>query len=87
MLEIVPLEGAPHVQAGGSSFVAMAPVAMAPVESSHRIILPRRSGESRFAPPQYWYAASKSGVMPSPPLTTFGVSQHDERSDTQREAA
>jgi hypothetical protein len=82
MLEVVPLEGAPHVQAGGLSFVAMAPV-----ESGHRIILPRRSGESRLAPPQYWYAASKSGVMPSPPLTTFGVSQHDERSDTQREAA
>ena len=30
-----------------------------------RILLPRRPGESRFAPPQYYYAASKSGVVPS----------------------
>jgi hypothetical protein len=27
--------------------------------------LPRRSGESRFAPAQYYYAASKTGVIPS----------------------
>jgi len=26
--------------------------------------LPRRSGESRFAPPQYFYSASKSGALP-----------------------
>jgi hypothetical protein len=83
MLEIVPHDGARTlVQAGGSPFVAMAPV-----ESSHRIILPRRSGESRFAPRQYWYPASKSGVMPSLPLTTSGVSQRDESSDAHRDAA
>jgi hypothetical protein len=83
MLEIVPQDGAQtYVPAGGPPFVAMAPV-----ESSHRIILPRRSGESRFAPRQYWYAASKSGVMPSLPVTTSGVSQRDESSDAQRDAA
>jgi hypothetical protein len=27
--------------------------------------LPRRSGESRFAPAQYYYQASKTGVVPS----------------------
>jgi len=30
-----------------------------------KIFLPRRSGELRFAPQQYYYAASKSGVIPS----------------------
>jgi hypothetical protein len=30
-----------------------------------RILLPRRPGESKFAPPQYYYPASRSGVMPS----------------------
>jgi hypothetical protein len=70
-----------HLQAGG------APVsAMVLVESSHRIVLPRRSGESPFAPRQYCYAASKSGVVPSA-LTASGVSQRDESSDAQRNAA
>ena len=27
--------------------------------------LPHRSGESRFAPPQYFYAASTGGAMPA----------------------
>lgn len=27
--------------------------------------LPRRSGEPRFAPPQYVYSASRSGAVPS----------------------
>jgi hypothetical protein len=27
--------------------------------------LPRRSGESQFAPAQYYYAASRTGVVPS----------------------
>jgi hypothetical protein len=27
--------------------------------------LPRRSGETRFAPVQYYYPASKTGVVPS----------------------
>jgi hypothetical protein len=31
-----------------------------------KILLPRRSGESRFGPPQYYYPASRTGVMPSP---------------------
>lgn len=30
-----------------------------------KIFLPWRSNEPRFAPRQYYYAASKSGVMPS----------------------
>jgi hypothetical protein len=30
-----------------------------------RIFLPRRSGESHFAPHQYYYPASKTGVVPS----------------------
>jgi len=30
-----------------------------------KILLPRRSGESRFGPPQYYYPASRTGVMPS----------------------
>jgi hypothetical protein len=61
MLEIVAKRSTEaHGQAGGSP---LAP--MIPVESSHRIILPRRSGEFPFAPRQYCYAASKSGVVPS----------------------
>jgi hypothetical protein len=30
-----------------------------------KILLPRRSGESKFAPRQYYYSASRSGVIPS----------------------
>ena len=35
------------------------------IESSQKIFLPRGSAETRFAPPQYYYVASKSGVVPS----------------------
>jgi hypothetical protein len=74
MLEIVAESGTEaHGQAGGSPLDAIIPV-----ESSHRIILPRRSGECRFAPRQYCYAASKSGVVPSVPLSA-SVSELDER--------
>ena len=39
---------------------------MIPAErSGQKIVLPRRPGNSAFAPRQYYYAASKSGVMPS----------------------
>jgi hypothetical protein len=31
----------------------------------HKIILPRRPGESRFGPRQYYYPASHTGVVPS----------------------
>jgi hypothetical protein len=83
MLEIVTESATEaHGQAGDSPLAAMAPV-----ESSHRIVLPRRPGESPFAPRQYCYAASKSGVVPSLPLTASGVSQRDESSDAQRNAA
>jgi hypothetical protein len=33
--------------------------------AGHKIFLPRRSGEQRFGPQQYYYAASKGGVIPS----------------------
>ena len=33
--------------------------------AGQKIFLPWRSNESRFAPQQYYYAASKSGVVPS----------------------
>jgi hypothetical protein len=31
----------------------------------HKIFLPRRSGDSRFGPRQYYYPASRTGVVPS----------------------
>jgi hypothetical protein len=31
----------------------------------HKIVLPRRLGEPRFAPQPYYYQASRSGVLPS----------------------
>jgi hypothetical protein len=68
-------------QSGGSPLVAMISV-----EISHRTILPKRSGESRFAPQQYCYAASKNGVVPSLPLASR-TSQRDESNDVQRDAA
>jgi hypothetical protein len=34
-------------------------------DAPRKIVLPHRPGESRFAPPQYYYPASRSGVMPS----------------------
>jgi len=83
MLEILTESGTEaHGQAAHSPVAAKIAV-----EHSHRIILPRRSGESRFAPRQYCYAASKSGVVPSAPLTASAVSQPDESSDVQRNAA
>ena len=33
-----------------------------------KILLPPRPGQSRFAPPQYYYPASRSGVVPSTTL-------------------
>jgi hypothetical protein len=33
-------------------------------DSPRKIVLPRRPGESQLAPPQYYYPASRSGVMP-----------------------
>jgi hypothetical protein len=34
-----------------------------------KTFLPKRARERRFAPRQYYYAASKSGVVPSLPLS------------------
>jgi hypothetical protein len=83
MLEFVAESGAePRGQAGSSPVAATIAI-----ENSHRIILPRRSGESRFAPRQYCYAASRSGVLPSLLTTAPGVFQRGESSDMQRDAA
>jgi len=38
--------------------------------TSQKIFLPRRSGELPFAPQQYYYAASKSGVVPNWAIST-----------------
>ena len=82
MIEIVADSGTETTgQAGGPSLAATMPV-----ESRHRIILPRRSGEFWFAPRQYCYSASKSGVVSSLPLTA-SVSKRDEGSDVQGEGA
>jgi hypothetical protein len=32
--------------------------------NSQKVVLPRRPGESRFAPQPYFYPASKTGVVP-----------------------
>ena len=33
-------------------------------DEPRKILLPRRPGEPRFGPPQYYYPASRTGVMP-----------------------
>jgi hypothetical protein len=33
-------------------------------DGPRKSLLPRRPGESRFAPPQYYYPASRTGVLP-----------------------
>jgi hypothetical protein len=44
---------------------AMDPGAPINDTSPQKIFLPRGSAETRFAPRQYYYLASKSGVVPS----------------------
>jgi hypothetical protein len=34
------------------------------MDMPRKIVLPRRPGEARLAPPQYYYPASRTGVMP-----------------------
>jgi len=34
-------------------------------DEPRKILLPRRPGEPRFGPPQHYYPASRTGVMPS----------------------
>jgi hypothetical protein len=84
MLELVKLttsklganETGPHAGLGQSPFATTV---------GRKTFLPKRAGEPRFAPQQYYYAASKSGVVPSLPISTaFKV---DEGSDIQRDAA
>jgi hypothetical protein len=50
-----------------------------------KTFLPKRAEEPRFAPRQYYYAASKSGVVPS--LLVSVISDIDVGSDIQRDAA
>jgi hypothetical protein len=50
-----------------------------------KMYLPKRAGEPPFAPPQYYYAASKSGVVPS--LLMAAASNIDNGSDIQHDAA
>jgi hypothetical protein len=50
-----------------------------------KTFFPKRAGEPRFAPPQYYYAASKSGVVPSLPMPV--TSNVDQGGDVQRDAA
>ena len=38
------------------------------IDEAQKVFLPRRAGESRSAPPQYYYAASRSGVVPGSPV-------------------
>ena len=40
------------------------PILRKAIKAGRKIYLERRSGESTFAPRQYFYAASKSGVVP-----------------------
>lgn len=54
------------------SGLEMGPTSTHPVESTgEKIFLPRRSSEPPFAPQQYYYRASKSGVVP--PWTISGA--------------
>ena len=34
-------------------------------QADRKVFLPQHSGQSRFAPPQYYYEASKTGAVPS----------------------
>ena len=49
-----------------------------------KVFLPKRPGEPRFAPQQYYYPASKSGVFPCMSLPAVELSAHG---DLRREAA
>jgi hypothetical protein len=51
-----------------------------------KTFLPKRAGEPRFAPRQYYYAASKSGLVPGLPMSA-SVSNLDDGGDDQRNAA
>jgi hypothetical protein len=50
-----------HDSTGPRSTIAIARLAD---DGPRKILLPRRPGESKFAPPQYYYPASRSGVIP-----------------------
>lgn len=38
-----------------------------------KILLPRRPGESRFGPRQYYYPASRTGVVPGWAVSSIGT--------------
>jgi hypothetical protein len=41
--------------------------------SAGKILLPRRSGESRFGPRQYYYPTSRTGVVPGWAASSIGA--------------
>jgi hypothetical protein len=67
---MIAMPNTPMLDKSGSDSSIMAEQAIelvaAETESGAcKILLPRRAGEPKFAPPQYYYPASPSGVMPS----------------------
>jgi hypothetical protein len=54
----------PRVAPGISDFSIAADAQPDVRQVARKEFLPRRSGESRFAPPQYFYTASKSSALP-----------------------
>jgi hypothetical protein len=62
-----PIQDASSSKMFGPEQRGNADVAATTAANGHRkmILLPRRPGQSKFAPPQYYYPASRSGVMPS----------------------
>jgi len=53
-------------------------------ELPQKLFLPNRPGEPRFAPRQYYYPASKSGVFP---CMSLPAAESNARGDLRREAA
>jgi hypothetical protein len=53
-------------------------------ELPQKLFLPKRPGEPRFAPRQYYYHASKSGVFP---CMSLPAAESNARGDLRREAA
>jgi hypothetical protein len=84
MLELVQLTTSRLAanETGGHAGLGQSPFA---TTVGRKTFLPKRAGEPRFAPRQYYYAASKSGVAPSLPVSA--VSNVDVGSDMQRDAA
>src|SRR5271167_3141892 len=71
MFEIPDPLAAASAQGGNGAHEPVAELSLAGViprmtaGGLHKIILPRRPGEPRFGPRQYYYPASRTGVVPS----------------------